>query len=55
MRGGLVSCCEASILGGLGFVLFFDRKREMILDMEKPCSVDFVGTKTAMLPIIFLK
>jgi hypothetical protein len=40
-------------LGGLGFVLFLDRKREMMLDMEKPCSDDLVGTKTAMLPIIF--
>jgi hypothetical protein len=39
-------------LGGLGVDLFFDRKREMMLDMEKPCCDDLVGTKTAMLFII---
>jgi hypothetical protein len=38
----------------MGFELdrLLDRKREMMLDMEKPCSDDLVGTKTAMLPIL---
>jgi hypothetical protein len=55
MRGGLVSCSGVSILGGLGVVLFFDRKRETMLDMEKPCCDDLVGTKTAMLFTIIQK
>jgi hypothetical protein len=45
-----VSCGLFDFSESLGVVRFFDRKREMMLDMEKLCSDDLEGTKTAMFP-----
>jgi hypothetical protein len=43
-----VSCGGVGFSRGLELVRFFDRNREMMLDMEKLCSEDLEGTKTAM-------
>jgi hypothetical protein len=42
-------CCCFGSSTGLGFVLFFERKREMMLDIEKPCCEELEGSTTAMM------
>jgi hypothetical protein len=44
LSGGRASCCTICCCDGasgfLGLVLFFERKREMMFEMEKRCSDD---------------
>jgi hypothetical protein len=46
MSADKCSCSCFSI--GLGLVLFFERKREMMLEIEKPCCEELDGSTTAI-------